>query len=305
MNRAPDLDLVLREYLAEDGLTAPDYVLDVVEDRIGRQPQRRTWRLDRRPNVTTTMKLALAAAATIVISFAAWNLIPRPSSPVGPAPSASATPLPTPSPGPISLTGESWDELEPGAYVHDQSIPAVTFEVPDGWWLTSEVPWGFGIRPEAYSVDEGIRAWWDMRATRNDPDCPEAADPAIGHRAADLIAEFTTRPGISATAPRPISIGGLDGQWTDLTLDPAWTGTCPFDTTKPGVTLFTDADPTSGEGTPFWGISTTEHLRVIALDDTNGSNVLIVLTGTDAQRFDAMVAAVMPVVESFEFATAP
>ena len=43
MKRSPDVDLVLRDYFAEDGLTAPDYVLDVVERRISRQPQRRMW----------------------------------------------------------------------------------------------------------------------------------------------------------------------------------------------------------------------------------------------------------------------
>ena len=179
-------------------------------------------------------------------------------------------------------------------------------DVPAGWWLTAEVPWGFGIRPEAYTVDEGFRVWYDMRATVNDPDCPEARGP--GHRTRGRpisIAEFTTRPGVVATAPQPISIGGLDGQWTDLSLDADWTGTCPFDPTLPGVTLFTDEDPASGEGTPFWGISGTERLRIIALDDTKGSNVMIVLSATDADRFDAMVPEVMSVIETFEFATAP
>ena len=50
MNRTPDVELVLRDYFADDGLTAPDYVLDVVEGRISRQPQRRSWRLLEAPS---------------------------------------------------------------------------------------------------------------------------------------------------------------------------------------------------------------------------------------------------------------
>ena len=304
MNQHADIDRVLQAWMADGPAAISDRVVDVVAARIGVQRQRRTWPFQGR-TIVTKLKLAVALAAAVIVAFVGYNLLPRQPGIGGPSASPSATPAPTPSPRPISLKGESWDELEPGSYIHDQSTPAVTFDVPDGWWLSAVVPWGFGVRPAAYSADEGIRAWWDMRATLNQLDCPEAADPGIGHRAADLIAEFTTRPGIVATAPRQISIGGLSGQWTDLSLDPGWTVTCPFNTTVASVTLFTDEDPASGEGTPFWGISGNEHLRVIALDDTNASNVLIVLGATDAERFDAMVAAVMPVVESFEFATTP
>ena len=44
MNRQPDVELVLRDYFADDGFTAPDHVLDVVEERIARQPRRPVWR---------------------------------------------------------------------------------------------------------------------------------------------------------------------------------------------------------------------------------------------------------------------
>ena len=71
------------------------------------------------------------------------------------------------------------------------------------------------------------------------------------------------------------------------------------------MTLFTDEDPASGEGTPFWGISGTERLRLIALDDTEGSNVMIVISGTDGDRFDALLPEALSVIETFEFATTP
>lgn len=140
-----------------------------------------------------------------------------------------------------------------------------------------------------------------MRATVNDAACTETPDPKIGHTAEDLIAEFSSRPGIIASAPRSISVGGLNGQWIDLNLASDWTTTCPFDPTTRTVTLFTDVDPASGDGTPFWGVSGDEHLRMIALDDTAGSTVLIVINSTAASTFDALVAESMPVIESFKF----
>jgi len=63
MNRTPDVELVLREYLADDGFSAPDHLLEVVAQRIGRQPQRRRWRLLGRPFMNSYAKLAAAAAA--------------------------------------------------------------------------------------------------------------------------------------------------------------------------------------------------------------------------------------------------
>lgn len=310
MTHEREIERVLDLWFADGPTEAPDRVFDVVIDRIERQSQRPAWRLSRRVvPVSAYLKPVAAIAAVVILAVVGFNLLPLDRSGVGgPAPTASPSPSPSPSTdasAPASLTDELWDQLDPGTYIHDRSDPAVTLDVPPKWWLTAVVPWGFGIRPEAYTVDEGFRVWYDMRATLDDPDCPEAADPTIGHDAADLIAEFTARPGIVATAPQPISIGGLDGQWTDLTLDPAWTGTCPFAPTVPAVTLFTDADPASGEGTPFWGITGTERLRLIALDDTKGSNVMIVISGTDRDQFDALLPEAMPVIQTFEFATTP
>ena len=305
MTHEREIERVLDRWLVDGPTEVPDRAFDVVIDRIERQSQRPAWRLLRRDSfVPAYLKPVAAIAAVILVAVVGFDLLP--SGPLGiggpgPSPSPSPTPSLSPSPTPVQLQTQEWEALPAGTYIHDRSTPAVTMEIPDGWWLTVEVAWGFGVRPEAYTVDEGSRVWYDMRATRNEPGCPEAADPAIGHKAADLIAEFTTRPGIVATEPRSITVGGLDGLWTDLTLGPTWTGACPFDPTRPAVTLFTDEDPTSGGGTPFWGISGSEHLRIIALEDGQGSNVMIVLSAGDGDRFDAMAPVVMPVIETFEF----
>ena len=94
MNRTPDVDLVLRDYFADDGVTAPDYVLDVVERRISRQPQRRVWPFPgRTTNMTTQIKLIGALAAAIVVAVVGYNLLPGTSGPGSQtaAPTAAAT----------------------------------------------------------------------------------------------------------------------------------------------------------------------------------------------------------------------
>ena len=92
MNRNPDVELVLRDYFADDGLTAPDYVLDTVEGRISRQPQRRPWPFQGRTNVTTQFKLIAGLAAALVVAVVGWNLLPRSGGSGGsPTPSPSAT----------------------------------------------------------------------------------------------------------------------------------------------------------------------------------------------------------------------
>ena len=81
MNPNLGVDRVLRDYFADDGLLAPDHVLDVIEERIMRQPQRRTWRVPwRDSHVNTNLKPLLAIAAIVVVAVAGFALL-RPSEP--------------------------------------------------------------------------------------------------------------------------------------------------------------------------------------------------------------------------------
>jgi len=108
MNRTPDVELVLREYLADDGFSAPDHLLGVVAQRIGRQPQRRRWRLLGRPFMNSYAKLAAAAAAVLIVGFVGWRLVATDNEPgtvPSPSPSATSTDEPTPNPLAAALSG--------------------------------------------------------------------------------------------------------------------------------------------------------------------------------------------------------
>ena len=90
MNRSPDVELVLRDYFADDSSTAPDHVLDVIEQRIRRQRQQRPWRLPWRLRMNAPVKLAVIASAVIVVAIAGYNLLPHQPSVGGPSPSLLA-----------------------------------------------------------------------------------------------------------------------------------------------------------------------------------------------------------------------
>ena len=98
MNQRSDTDRLLRHWMSDGSSTMPDRVLDVVADRISRQPQRRTWRLRGRPIMNTYAKLGLAAAAVLIVAVVGYNLLPRqggPGVPSTPVPTTVPTAAPT------------------------------------------------------------------------------------------------------------------------------------------------------------------------------------------------------------------
>ena len=110
MTQPRDIERLLDMWLSDGSSVAPDRVLDVVADRIERQPQRTAWRLDwRHPSMNPFMKAGAAIAAVIVIALVGYNLLP--GSPgfggVGPTPAPAVTAAPTPIPSPTPAASAS------------------------------------------------------------------------------------------------------------------------------------------------------------------------------------------------------
>ena len=140
MNRNPDVELVLHEWLADDGDIAPDRILEVVADRIARQPRRLASRLPWRPFMNSQLKLVVGVAAAVVVAFAAWQLLPsQPGSGGTPTstPSPTATPNPTAQPSPTAIPPLPEGTLAAGTYrlLPLRSAPNLSVDVvvPAGW----------------------------------------------------------------------------------------------------------------------------------------------------------------------------
>ena len=242
----------------------------------------------------------------LTLALAACTSSPAAATPVGSSSGAvqppSLPPASSPAPSasaPTRLAGVA-KRLDAGTYVYDQAQPNVTLEVPDHWYLSEAMPRHFGLHPEDVSVDESVRIWFDMRVASTDPACPEVPQAGVGHSAGDLVRAFTTNPGIAASAPKPFSVGGLDGQVLDVGLAPDWKQACPFTDNVPSVPLFVDDDV---EGEPaFWGVSGHERLRLAVLDDRHGSNVMVTIDSTSGTTLDALEGTAKPILDTFRFA---
>ena len=88
MTQHSDIERLLDHWFSDGPDQAPDRVIDIVTDRIERQSQRPAWRLQWRPiPMNAYAKLAVAAAAVLIVAVVGYNLLPGRSTGVGaPAP---------------------------------------------------------------------------------------------------------------------------------------------------------------------------------------------------------------------------
>lgn len=309
MNRTPDVELVLRDWLAEDDGAAPHFILDIVADRIGRQPQRRAWRLPWRHRPMNRLLLYAAAAAALTVAvLAAWRLAPTNQSTFGGPPTATpaaspsvpaaGTPLPTldvrPCDGPSACAGA----LAAGVHATEIFQPAFTFTVPAGWVNGADAEWGYILYPNspenqaefarsqdaAQLVSAGaVDGWGDDWSI-----CPGVITDGVATSAAEIVETLTASPNLITTTPLPVDLGGLSGHVIDVRLNPAWPGTCPLDAEDPRDKDFTEI----------------RH-RIWFLDLPEGSIVPIMIDSLSAAGFEPFLADAVPIVESFRFASTP
>lgn len=295
-----DLDRLLGAWFADGPTGAPDRVLDVMTDRIGRQGQRPGWLADRHvPVVAVPIRLLAAAALLVAVSVIGTVLIGGGRIGPGPSPSPSPTPTPTPTatPTPFALVSAQ-ESLAPGTYRYLANGGGTLFTVPDGWRVPTLGGLDFSLAPVAASADDTIRVFYDMRVASKDPTCPERQEPGIGATAADIVGGIVANPGVDASTPQPITIGGLAGLTVDLALADGWTAACPFDPARPTVAYLVDTLPSEG---PFWGVGAAQRQRLIVLDRATLNNVVFLIESSDGTTFDALVEAAMPVLQTFSF----
>ena len=97
MTHERDIERLLDYWLSDGPTQSPDRVMDVVADRIERQPQRPAWRLDwRHTTMTPTLKFGAAIAAVIVIGIVGFGLFRGGGDSAVGAPGAGSSARPTP-----------------------------------------------------------------------------------------------------------------------------------------------------------------------------------------------------------------
>ena len=298
MNRTPDVELVLRDYFADDGFLAPDHVLEVVEERILRQPQQRAWRVLRRDShVNSYLKPLLAVAAVVVIAVAGITILGRPSDSgvggaVSPAPSLSPIPSASPSAAasasavfPSWYTPESDSNgagiLPAGSGTTQSFLRGSTFSVPEGWVNEFDTANYYGLWPDTPANQAQFDSFGNLANTilMDVVDTPkglicDGVGDTVGSNAAELADSLVANEALVTSAPVDVTIGALTGVWVGCYPDPDGTGSCP------------DKDARD---------------RFVFLDMPDGGELLIIVDSAHAADFETFLAEAMPVVESFEF----
>ncbi len=253
MTEQRDIDRLLDHWMSDGASVAPDRVIDVVADRIERQPQRPAWRLHWRDlHVNRIIPAAAAVAAIIVIAVVGFNLLPGSSNSVGsvasatpspfPGPSTSPTtappsPAPTPSPRPADEVPFDDVALDPGSYsvygTHDGHQLRMTFDVPAGWFgheswfvyneaaadVSDFVVDSAGSALVPYELNEPITR------TYLDP-CDRGAAEAVGPTVDELVTALSNEKHRAViSGPTDITVSGYAGKTIEIgpadAIDPA------------------------------------------------------------------------------------
>lgn len=307
MNHLPDVEPVLRAYLADTGDRAPDRVLEDVAARIARQP-RPAWRLRGRPFMNTQLKLAAGLAAAVVIAVVAWQLLPG-SGGIGgrssPLPSPSMTPAATPAVTPVA-TGPLVlppGRLPGGSYrigpFPESPTLSIVADVPAEWIgfpdlpaltgpATEEPPSGILI---GFMTSEGLfgdPCHWDVDGTGS---VDQPGDVKVGPSVEDLVAALKANTSYTSSTPSAITLGGYEGQRLQLQL--------------PGDEVLSTCDAAQGEATPLYfvfpkgyyaqGGNSRWDLSIVDVDGIRLITMISSFPGTP----EALVAAARDTVDSF------
>ena len=212
MNQHSDIDRVLSRWFEDGPHTMPDRVVGVVAGRIGRQPQRRAWRLHRRLQVNAPyFRLAAVLATGLILAVVGWQLLPGRGGNIGgpatPSPLATAAPLPD-------------GTLHAGDYVLRALIGdpmAFVITAPEGWQgfggfflggpNASGAPNGVGI-----SVNHDPEVVSDACDASAHTPTPSASPPSID----GLVAAISSRADLQVSGVSDTVLAGYAGKRLDI-----------------------------------------------------------------------------------------
>ena len=282
MSTQHDPDRLIRAFLDEGQTVLPERTYDAVRGRIERTRQRVAIGPWRERTMTTIARIAVAAAAVLVLAVGASQLIPRDGGSGGAPPSPSPTLSASPSgsaaaPQPTTMTVDSPFPVRVTVQLGDDwSLWGDEGAAGKGWYKRSPDPPGMGF------------TFWTVENVFATPCGPTGGmDPAIGSGVDDLADALVAQPGTVVDADRPVVVDGYTGRFLDYTAD-LTLGNCDSGHLNRWTTV---SDGTSRQALDG------EHDQVWILD-VDGQRIVIdafdFVTTSDADR--AELAAVIDTV---------
>ena len=227
MSTDRDVTRIVRSWL-EDGATAlPDRVLDNVLDQLPATSQRRAWwPAWRLREMNSALKLAIAAAAVVVVAIVGINLLPRSGGVGVPGPSPTSSPTPSPTSSPTSeanLNFAGGDFVAGTTYAIEDpfsvALPRMTFTMPAPGWYAPLEAWRIGKNVTGGSdlfdlyvtpliVGNIYTGGCHWRGTE--------LDPPVGPTVDDLATALSALDG--ASPPTSVTVGGHPGKKVELSI---------------------------------------------------------------------------------------
>ena len=199
--------------------------------------------------------------------------------------------------------------LDPGTYASQFFDPfvanegawsrrygALTYTVPAEWVNAGDFPGYYTLAPVGASDGTMIFLASDVVVVSEEDWCQEVPATDVGETARRIAEWVSGASGIVSTDPVQTSVGGLTAWALDISLDPSWTESCPFDEGQPGRGLFTDRSPDEGF---HWGIGPDGRMRLYFVDLGDGRALMIDIESTTSADYDAFVDEATTIVESF------
>jgi hypothetical protein len=217
---------VVLSWLREDAHEDAERLLLIALDEVDATPQRRSWGPARRfPDMRSSTKVALGAAAVIVAVVVGAQLLPRTGGSGGestPTPNTGSTPSLAPAttpgstlePGPSPVAYSSTPAtgvLRPGSIVLDGAFPlSIVFDVPAGWSRNNGTEGAdyVGLAKMRGENTPAGASWALISNVYPDPCRSDAgpADPATGPTVDDLVTALTSMAGFEATTPTNVTV---------------------------------------------------------------------------------------------------
>jgi hypothetical protein len=187
---------IVRSWL-EEGVTAlPDRVLDAVLDQVPATRQRPAWWPARRlPHMNASIRVALAAAAVVILALIGIRLLPGTAS-VG----APATPAPT-----LPASGQ----VPPGSYRFD----FITFTLPAGW---NSDPNGAGKPDSGPPNGMFLNTWRNIATVYTDPCHWQTTAVSVGPTVDAVVAALVAQKQSSKVTPTDVTVDGFQGKEINL-----------------------------------------------------------------------------------------
>lgn len=189
--------------------------------------------------------------------------------------------------------GTCLNAIDAGTYTTSTFQPSTTYTVPGGWVNREDRPGNVLLHLDGDERYVGI-----YRDATAPLECEETPAPDVGTSVDAWSDWLTSHPGLVTTEPQSVNVGGLDGVYIDIGLDPQWTTTCPFSEGQPVVPFIIGGSTSFVHHFILPGFE--ERLYLL---DYNGGNIAIEI-GPEGASLPDYLELVEPIIDSIEFGEA-